>query len=380
MTDKLTINELFKNDIKRKINGVVKAEQIDNDVIRTELEEYVVTKELANHFNSFFDYYMPSVNDPSSKAATGKLGIWVSGFFGSGKSHFIKIASYLLNNTEAFDEHGSSKTALEFFEDKIEDGLLLADISKAVSKDNTVILFNIDSRASANDGDDAILKVFMKVFNEQLGFSGDYPHIANMERTLTKKGVYDKFKDEFFKLAGADWTVERDTYHLYEQEMAEALSVAIGQSVDATRNWVDKLESEFVLDVKNFATWVKEYLDVSPERRVLFFIDEIGQFIGNNTQMMLKLQTLTEAFGATCGGRAWVIVTSQAEIDKVVTGMEGTKANDFSKIQGRFDKITLSSSNTNEVIEQRLLLKKKEVEPILTKLFEQKGDIIRNQR
>jgi hypothetical protein len=378
MTDKLTISNLFEKDISRKINGVVKAEQTDNDVVFTELDEYVVTKEMAAHFNSFFEYYMPSVDDPDSKAATGKLGIWISGFFGSGKSHFIKITNYIMNNTEA-SKDGISKKALEFFEEKIDDSLLLADMARAVSKDNTVMLFNIDSRASTNDGDDAILKVFMKVFNEQLGFSGDYPHIAHIERILSKRGVYEMFKSEFFELAEAEWETERETYHLYEYEMSEALSKAIGQTVDAARNWVEKCESEFVLDVKNFCTWVKEYLDVSQERRVLFFIDEIGQFIGNNTQMMLKLQTLTESFGAICGGRAWIIVTSQAEIDKVVGGMEGTKANDFSKIQGRFEKIALSSSNTNEVIEKRLLLKKKEVEPVLTALFEQKGDIIRNQ-
>lgn len=378
MTDKLTISKLFEKDIGRKINGVVKAEQTDNDVVFTELDEYVVTKEMAAHFNSFFEYYMPSVDDPSSFAATGKLGIWISGFFGSGKSHFIKINNYILSNTEA-SKNGVSKKAIEFFDEKIDDSLLLADMERAVSKDNTVMLFNIDSRASTNDGDDAILKVFMKVFNEQLGYSGDYPHIAHIERTLAKRGVYEKFKSEFSELAGSDWQTERETYHLYEYEMSEALSKAIGQTVDAARNWIEKCEAEFVLDVKNFCTWVKEYLDVSPERRVLFFIDEIGQFIGNNTQMMLKLQTLTESFGAICGGRAWVIVTSQAEIDKVVGGMEGTKANDFSKIQGRFEKIALSSSNTNEVIEKRLLLKKKEVEPILTALFEQKGDIIRNQ-
>ena len=75
-------------------------------------------------------------------------------------------------------------------------------------------------------------------------------------------------------------------------------------------------------------------------------VDEIGQFIGKNTQMMLKLQTITENLGTICGGRAWVIVTSQADIDSIVGGMQGSKSQDFSKIQGRFERISLSSSNT----------------------------------
>ena len=85
----LQIKDLFTKDIERKINGVVKADQRDDDVVSTELDEYVVTKELLTHFEKFFECYMPSVRDPKAKAASGKLGILVNGFFGSGKSHFI---------------------------------------------------------------------------------------------------------------------------------------------------------------------------------------------------------------------------------------------------------------------------------------------------
>ncbi|WP_157673806.1 hypothetical protein [Cognaticolwellia beringensis] len=88
--------------------------------------------------------------DPKAKAASGKLGIWISGFFGSGKSHFIKILSYLLQNIEARNEllaNGESKKAVDFFKDKINDGFLISEINTAVTKENTVILFNIDSRA-----------------------------------------------------------------------------------------------------------------------------------------------------------------------------------------------------------------------------------------
>ena len=97
----MQIRDLFTKDIDRSINGVVKADQLESDTVFTELDEYVITTELAKHFEEFFDAYMPSVRDPKAKAASGKLGIWVSGFFGSGKSHFIKILSYLLQNTKA---------------------------------------------------------------------------------------------------------------------------------------------------------------------------------------------------------------------------------------------------------------------------------------
>jgi len=370
----MLIKDLFTKDINRAINGVVKADQKNDETVHTELDEYVITRELAKHFEGFFDSYMPSVRDPKGKASSGKLGVWVSGFFGSGKSHFIKILSYLLENRVVGD-----KTAIDFFADKKLDALLLGEIKAAVAKDNTVILFNIDSRANTDDGDDAILKVFLKVFNEQMGFSSDHPHIAHLERELTTRHIFENFKQEFAALTQVNWVEERDAYDFYRDEMAAALATVTQQSPESAKQWVEQLENNFALDVANFCKWVKEYLDVSQDRRVLFFVDEVGQFIGNNTQMMLKLQTITENLGTICEGRAWVVVTSQEDIDAVIGQMTGTRGQDFSKIQGRFERLSLSSSNTSEVIEKRLLEKAPSAREVLTQLYDEKGDILRNQ-
>jgi hypothetical protein len=374
----MLVNELFNKDINRPINGVVKADQTENDTVFVELDEYVLTSELDRHFNHFFEAYMPSIRDPKAKAASGKLGMWVSGFFGSGKSHFIKILSYLLQNVEAANG-GQSKTASEFFRDKIKDAFLMGEIDTALTKDTTVILFNIDSRANTDDAEDAILKVFLKVFNEQCGFSGDHPHIAHLERDLEDRGLYQTFKAEFSSLTSSNWITERDAYDFYRDDIAQALSKITGQSEESTRAWVEQLETNFPLDIANFCKWVKEYLDADSNRRIVFFVDEVGQFIGNNTKMMLKLQTITENLGTICEGRAWVVVTSQEDIDSVLGDMQGSKSHDFSKIQGRFERISLSSSNTNEVIEKRLLEKSSEARERLAELYDQKGDILKNQ-
>ena len=375
----MNIKALFKKDISRPINGVVKADQTENETVFVELDEYVITNELKEHIESFFKFYMPSVHNPDQASITGKSGVWVSGFFGSGKSHFIKILSYLLQNIEV-NSHGLSRNAFDFFTEKLkQDPFLVGDIEKVIQKQNKVILFNIDSRANTDDKEDAILKVFLKVFNEQLGFSGDHAHIAHLERDLDSRGQFDAFKQAFESLSGESWLAQRDSFDFYRDDIAEALAQVTGQSLDSTRQWVEKLEENFPLDIANFCKWVKEYLDVNPERRILFFVDEVGQFIGDNTQMMLKLQTITENLGTICGGKAWVIVTSQEDIDSVLGRMQGSKSQDFSKIQARFERISLSSSNTNEVIEKRLLDKTDEAKKELTALYEAKGDIIRSQ-
>lgn len=373
----MNIEQIFEKRLDRNINGVVKAEQTDDASAWIELDEYVITRELEGHLRHFFESYVPATG-PERIRMENKIGVWVSGFFGSGKSHFIKILSYLLSNRKV-SHNGTERNAYSFFEDKIKDALFLADINKAVHYPTEVILFNIDSRANVDDKEDAILKVFLKVFNERVGYCADFPHIAHLERELAKRGQYDAFKTAFSTITGSSWEKERDSYYFISDEMAEALSQATGQSVDASRQWVEQLDKNFPLDINNFCQWVKEWLDENG-KNILFMVDEVGQFIGKNTQMMLKLQTITENLGVICGGRAWVIVTSQADINAAIGGMSSRDGQDFSKIQGRFStRLQLSSSNTSEVIQKRLLVKTDAAKPALAKVWQEKGDILRNQ-
>jgi hypothetical protein len=374
----VNIEQIFSKQLIRDINGVVKAEQLDNECVFVELDEYVITKELDRHFRHFFETYVPAIKN-RNPAVAGKIGVWVSGFFGSGKSHFIKILSYLLEN-RSVEKDGQSRLAIDFFKDKINDAMLFGDIHSAVSKPTDVILFNIDSRANSDDGDNAILKVFLKVFNERVGYCADFPHIAHLERELDKRNQYQAFKDKFAELTGSDWESQRDAYDFYRDELSQSLAAASNQTLESTRQWVEQLENNFPLDIRNFCKWVNDYLETHGDRNILFLVDEVGQFIGQNTQMMLKLQTITEDLGTFCNGRAWVIVTSQADIEAAIGQLKKTSGDDFSKIQGRFyTRLQLSSSNTSEVIQKRLLEKTEPAAEALANVFAEQGDILRNQ-
>lgn len=375
----MTIKDIFYKQLDRPINGVVKADQSDNVTVFQELDEYVVTKELERHFRSFFESYATRLDDPS---LGDRIGVWISGFFGSGKSHFLKTLSYLLANIPAHAPGGNVQRAVEFFdESKLRDAMIRADVQKAANIPADVILFNIDSKASSNDSGNAILNVFLRVFNEHLGFSGDHPHVAHMERHLTERGVYQEFCAAFQASTGSDWQDERDGYQFYQDDIEKALGTALNLSAEAAHKWFEEAEHTFSVSVENFATWVKEYLDSrGPEHRVLFLVDEVGQFIGSDSRLMLTLQTITENLGTICKGRAWILVTSQADMDAVLGEMTATKANDFSKISGRFiTRLSLSSSNTDEVIQKRLLRKTESADQQLQELWNAKGDILRNQ-
>jgi len=375
----MTIKNLFFKPLDRSINGVVKADQNDAATVWQELDEYVVTNELEKHFRSFFESYSTDLDDPS---IAGRVGVWISGFFGSGKSHFLKTLSYLLENITAKGADGTSRQAVQFFdENKLRDAMIRADIDRAVTHPADVILFNIDSKASSNDQGNPILNVFLRVFNEYQGFSGDYPHIAHMERHLAQKGVYQAFCDAFAETSGMQWQEERDGYQFYQDDVEQALARVLNLSQDAAHKWFEESEETFSVSVENFCHWVKEYLDSKgPDQRMVFMVDEVGQFIGSDSKLMLTLQTITENLGTICQGRAWIVVTSQADMDAVLGELASSRANDFSKIAGRFKtRLSLSSSNTDEVIQKRLLRKTPEAEQQLRAVWEQYGDILRNQ-
>lgn len=374
----MKIEQLFARDIHRPINGVVKADQLDDASVWQELDEFVVTRELRGHMNDLVGVLLRTMQ--AKVPSADHNGIWVSGFFGSGKSHFIKVLSYLLNNRE-HQRGGESRRAVSFFADKLEDAALFADLKLVTANATDTILFNIDTKADHKTGRDALLQVFLKVLNEKQGYSGDHPHIAHMERHLDEKGKLAAFQSAFEREAKAPWIVERDAWQFHRDEVTLALKEALGQSDASVVAWVDGGEAHFSLTVENFARWVKRYLDQQgPQHRLMFLVDEVGQFIGNDSHLMLNLQTITEQLGTLCGGRAWVVVTSQEDLDAVLGDMKSHKQQDFSKIQGRFKtRLSLSSANVDEVIKKRLLEKKPEASLPLLAAYEGKHDILRNQ-
>jgi hypothetical protein len=379
----MKIRELFTKPIDRPINGVIKADQRDAESIWQELDEYVVTKQLTEYFRRFFDAFLAAADSPKDPVLSARMGVWVSGFFGSGKSHFIKILSYLLENIEAVNPaDGSKKRAAQFFDNhKIKDAMLLADVQRAIQGSSDVILFNIDAKADSKSDRDVILQVFLRVFNEMLGYSGDAPHVAEMERHLVGKGAYDAFKTAFAEKNGSTWAAERDAVDFLRDDVVYALAKALRQSEESAAAWFDYARDSFRINIEGLARLIRDYLETKPAgHRIIFLVDEVGQFIGDNTQLMLTLQTITEQLGTLCQGRAWVIVTSQEDIDAAIGEANKAKSQDFSKIQGRFHtRLSLASSNTDEVIGERLLAKTEAAHVALRDRFEKKGDIINNQ-
>ena len=343
----MAIKALFKKDIYRHIDGVIKAE--DGGVLKTELDEFVITDEIRTNLEEFFENY----NEGNSN------GAWISGFFGSGKSHLLKILSAVLENKEV----GGEKAAdifLRHCEGNEDCTILKGLVERAVRTPSKSILFNIGQQADATgraDRKDTILPAFLQVFNAHCGYCEQNPAVAAFERQLDEEeGHLAKFEAEFQHLTGKDWkTNGRTRVMRYGAQIDQAYSAVTGTTAtDIIGRYINQDFS-----VKDFARLVKSYIAKSgPGFRLNFFVDEIGQYVANSTPLMLTLQSIAETLNTECRNSSWIIVTSQSNVSEVVGELNAAQGNDFSRILGRFNtKIQLSSKNVGEVIRARLLEK-----------------------
>lgn len=366
----MKITSIFEKDIERQIDGVIKADDID--ALQKEVEEYVVTDEVKKSLAQFFDAYNYYGNSN---------GVWISGFFGSGKSHLLKMLSCLLENAP-FKE----KTPLEFFLDKYnekydDDVMDRENLKKAAGIPSRSILFNIDQKAPVGNKSetDAILAVFMKVFDEMCGYYGKQGYIAQFERDLDNKNIYDDFKSAYYNISEKKWELGREQTILESKNIAAAYSEVTGQPEDSVKGIISQYRSDYNLSIEDFAELINDYIEKQDKGfRLNFFVDEVGQYIAGNIKLMTNLQTIAESLATKCNGQAWIIVTAQEDMNKIVGEMNNQQKNDFSKIQARFaNRIKLTSKNVNEVIQKRLLLKNQQGREALSSIYSDQSDNFR---
>lgn len=362
----MIIRDMFFDDINRPINGVIKVDQDNDDVIEQEVREYVITKELKKHFISFFNYYSDSFDMP-----TADIGVWISGFFGSGKSHFLKMLSYILENRVV-----QSVKTVEMFRQKFEDDpATFMQIDKSIKGETETILFNIDIEGSITKDKTAVLRVFAKMFYTHLGFYGENLKVAKLEQFIAKHGKTEEFHRVFEEKNGSPWLETRDAFAFFEDDVVETLIEVLGMSGTAAHNWFDGTETT-EMSIAQLVSEIKNYVNSKSKNfRLLFMIDEVGQYVGTDTDMLLNLQSLAEKIGSECNGKVWVVCTGQEAIDEIIK----VRSDEFSRIQARFKtRLSLSSSSVDEVIQKRILKKKPEADKQLESLYLENDSVLRN--
>lgn len=362
---------IYTQDINRTINGVIKASSTAD--LANEVKEYVITAEQQQKslLPSLFKMLVP----PAVPTC-----VWISGDFGSGKSHLLKILSYVLENQLAVD----GRKVADIFADKAGDDFeLRADITNACRIPTETVLFNIQEKLDgvSKNSVDPVLNIFLKEFNRKLGFDDKKPEIAEIERYFASKGKYQFLKDEYQRLYGMPWEEKgRKTVLLQLQKLAKIFAAMEGIDEQTAYSNLKSAIDNYKLDTDGFVALVKDHLDKSaPGTRFIFFVDEVGQFIGKDVHRMLSLQTIAEGLVDKTCGRATLMVTSQMDIDATLGNLEKQQEYDFSRIQGRFTtRINLTSANADEVIQRRLLEKKQEPEAALCEIYSGQKNIMKS--
>ena len=362
----MIIKDIFDKDIEREIDGVIKANDFKN--VDLEVDEYVITKEIEDKLETFFDVYATSINSSSKD-----VGVWISGFFGSGKSHLLKILSVVLGDQDKYRDR---------FLDKLKscDTFLQGNAKKSLTTPTQTILFNIDQQSNIMQGNSSssVLSVFQRVFDEMRGYFGEKPYIAELEKFLDEEGIYEDFKTAYQAAAGDTWENKRHQVLIKRKEFAKALSGVLDISEDEAKGKLKEFQEEYDLTPMKFAQEVHQYIQTKDSNfRFIFLVDEIGQFIAEDVNKMLNLQTIVESLSEKCNGQAWVIVTSQQDIESIMGDVNSQQQHDFARIMGRFKtKLNLTSANADEVIKKRILSKTEEASTQLRHhYFEQQASL-----
>ncbi len=361
----MLIKDLFRDPIERYINPVIKVQEDDINVAKQELQEYVITDQLREHFKECLDKYLNDKN---------KVGYWISGWFGSGKSHFLKIFGYLLENHQ-FDDC----SAADIFIRRDETNALKDYIEKINDKyKTTVVMFDILEEAAKLEG--VVEPIEQTIYKQWLGKRGFYTGklwIAEMEKELSDEGKYEEFVQTIEKISNRRWEDIRPT-RIGQNYIQRALVRVLPEQIPTesiAKDYIEDLKRSKSISASILADelfkYVKELDKQNGQNNRLFvIIDEIGQYISANPEVIGYLQAIETTFARKGKGKLWIAVSSQNKLEQLTEQYLKTE-DEINKVIDRFEvRIHLTPENLDKVINERVLKKKPDAIIDIDRLYE----------
>ena len=387
MNTEQLLHEIYEKEITRNINPAVAANKMDAETINTEIGEYIFSDDIINALYKV-------LNTIKGDGTTDKKGIWINGYYGSGKSHFLKYVHYCMNpdtSEKAFNhlyeeldkkDIFDTNTHLEY--NKTDFTTIQRWFSKADVDD---ILFNVQTFSNTeNKGRGTFTNVFFNMFNKRRGLNGSNIRLAVfLESKLQSEGKLQLFIDKIEE-EGFNWEVD---YSMLSHTELDTTVLRIAKECDPTID-VESLKNALIgedavqITIDFFAKELKKYLDKRDDNaRIVFLVDEVSQFINNNKDVLLDLQDLVEHVSNTCGDKVIIACTAQQTMDEMVdgTGVSSiNKLDEIGKIMGRFEtRVSLQSTDPSYITKKRILAKKGMYDAELRKFYNDNKESIQAQ-
>lgn len=371
----MQISRLYEKEIDRRINPAVVVSEMKDYFIKQEIEEYVFTKGVTRNMYKFLDAV--------ANKTEGKTGVWVSGYYGSGKSHFIKYLFYCLNDQYRKDAYGRFKNSV-IEGDPLEEPNLtqVAQLQKRFDQLTVEeIIFNIDAVSDHDDEKDRITRVLLNQLNSFRGFNGSNIALAlYLEKPLQQAGKLEDFKQKVESDFNEKW--EGNQLRFLHRYLDKIINIAaqFDSNLDkqALKAAIQNRDQSYTIDFL-----IEELKEFTAEKgdnyRLIFLIDEVSQYIGSNTALLLNLQTIVEEVGSQIGEKVWIVCTAQQDLSNLINNTDN-KTEDFGKILGRFETmISLESQDAAHITKKRILEKKSEGQQVLNDFYKENHGAISNQ-
>ncbi len=372
----MIIRDILSRDLSEKIREVIQVEQAEETQVYKELTEYVATDSIQMHYLNLFRAIADSKQEP-----TENNEVWISGFFGSGKSSFAKNLGYAIDNRQVLNQASTT-----LFINQMQSGrryqeikALLEVISTQIPMD--VIMFDISANSNMRSSNEHVAEIMYRMLLEKLGFAKDYS-IADLEIELEQEGKLQ----EFLKKYAAQYPQQS-----WEKKRAGVSGIncasAIMNEMDpitypTADSWANVANSRRpLITVNYFASRVFELMALRRKGRGLaFIIDEVGQYVARSGEKLENLRTTIEALGREGYNRTlrrefpvpiWTFITSQERLNEVVDAIEQQRTQ-LPKVKDRFHySVDLEASDIRIVATRRVLAKTPEGAKILQTMFEQ---------
>lgn len=357
-----TIDSLFFHDIRRPIEEVIKVDQTDEGVIRDEIDEYVATDAIRRHYVDIFEHYRQTPNKPHEKIA-----IWVSGFFGSGKSSFAKMLGLSLGDRPILGESAGKRFAHRTGDQKIE--VLLDAIREQIP--THAVIFDVSTDRGIRSGNQTLTEIMYGLFLKSLGYAKDLD-LSELEIGLEERGELETFEAKFRELFGKEWSAEKDKVAFAFSQASRVMHELDPKTYSSADSWSRAVKNRADITPGKLAERATELMKRrKPGLSLVFVIDEVGQFVARDVQKMLDLQAVVQSLGVKGRGKHWIVVTSQEKLNELVSGLDDKKI-ELARLMDRFPlQVHLEPSDISEVTSRRVLSKNAAAQATLGKLFDQ---------